>query len=310
MKLAASPLVRVLVPILAGAMFVAGCKPPPVEAGPETLAPLRTSPNKPAIALIPADFRFAERGVFTVGMTVGQLPLADYSADGASIVGIEPAIAQLVADSFGLRLKIVPVAWADWPLGLESGKYDAVLSNVTVTEERKEKFDFSTYRDDRLGIYARSDGPITKISGPRDIAGLKITVGASTNQSQILDRWNAQNVAAGLAPAQPQYYDESALGRLAVLSGRADVTFGPNAQSAFQARDGKTRKVGEFSGGWPLTAYIAATTRKGSGLAQAVTLALNTQIANGTYKRVLDRWGVASEAIPRSETNPPGLPRK
>jgi polar amino acid transport system substrate-binding protein len=38
----------------------------------------------------------------------------------------------------------VSIAWADWPLGLTSGKFDAVISNVTVTEERKLKFDFST----------------------------------------------------------------------------------------------------------------------------------------------------------------------
>ena len=47
--------------------------------------------------------------------------------------------AQLIADSLGLKLDLQPIAWADWPLGLVSGKYDAVISNVGVTEQRKEK---------------------------------------------------------------------------------------------------------------------------------------------------------------------------
>jgi polar amino acid transport system substrate-binding protein len=55
------------------------------------------------------------------------------------------------------------------------------------------------------------------------------------------------------------------------------------------ARDGKTRLVGLFPGGWPLTAYISVTTRKGSRLADAITHALNTQIANCTYAQVLQR---------------------
>jgi hypothetical protein len=30
---------------------------------------------------------------------------------------------------------------------------------------------------------------------------------------------------------------------------------------------------------------------------------------NGTYGRMLDRWGLAEEALPRAATNPPGLPK-
>jgi polar amino acid transport system substrate-binding protein len=79
--------------------------------------------------------------------------------------------------------------------------------------------------------------------------------------------------------------------------------------AAYEALDGKTRLVGVFSGGWPLTAEIAVATRKGSGLAEAVTAALNAQIANGNYTKTLDRWGLASEAVAESRTNPPGLPK-
>ncbi|MBA0252694.1 ABC transporter substrate-binding protein [Stenotrophomonas maltophilia] len=261
-----------------------------------------------AQALIPADYRFVTPGTFTVATHPGQLPLADYGADSKDVVGIEPDIGRLIADALGLKLVIVPVAWPDWPLGLESGKYDAVLSNVTVTEERKKKFDFSSYRYDLLGIYTRTDGPIQKIEKPADVAGLKVVVGASTNQDQILRQWDQQNIAAGLKPVEYQYFDDAVVGRLAVITGRADVSFEPNATGAYSARDGKVRRVGLFPGGWPNAAAISVTTRKGSGLADAVTQALNTQIGSGTYAQALKRWNVAEEAVPQSQTNPPGLP--
>jgi polar amino acid transport system substrate-binding protein len=261
-----------------------------------------------ARALIPAGYHFVTPGAFTVATHPGQLPLADYGADSKDVVGIEPDIARLIADGLGLKLVIVPVAWPDWPLGLESGKYDAVLSNVTVTEERKKKFDFSSYRYDLLGIYTRSDGPIQRIEKPADVAGLKVVVGASTNQDQILRQWDQQNIAAGLKPVEYQYFDDAVVGRLAVITGRADVSFEPNATGAYSARDGKVRRVGLFPGGWPNAAAISVTTRKGSGLADAVTQALNTQIGSGTYAQALKRWNVAEEAVPQSQTNPPGLP--
>lgn len=271
-------------------------------------AVLKGTLDPKAQALIPAGYRFVTPGAFTVATHPGQLPLADYGADSKGVVGIEPDIARLIADALGLKLVIVPVAWADWPLGLESGKYDAVLSNVTVTEERKKKFDFSSYRYDLLGIYTRSDGPIQKIEKPADVAGLKVVVGASTNQDQILRQWDQQNIAAGLKPVEYQYFDDAVVGRLAVITGRADVSFEPNATGAYSARDGKVRRVGLFPGGWPNAAAISVTTRKGSGLADAVTQALNTQIGSGTYAQALARWNVAEEAVPQSQTNPPGLP--
>lgn len=271
-------------------------------------AVLKGTLDPKAQALIPAGYRFVTPGTFTVATHPGQLPLADYGADSKEVVGIEPDIARLIADALGLKLVIVPVAWADWPLGLESGKYDAVLSNVTVTEERKKKFDFSSYRYDLLDIYTRSDGPIRKIDKPADVAGLKVVVGAATNQDQILRQWDQQNIAAGLKPVEYQYFDDAVVGRLAVITGRADVSFEPNATGAYSARDGKVRRVGLFPGGWPNAAAISVTTRKGSGLADAVTQALNTQIGSGTYAQALARWNVAEEAVPQSQTNPPGLP--
>jgi polar amino acid transport system substrate-binding protein len=271
-------------------------------------AVLKGTLDPQAQALIPTGYRFVTPGTFTVATHPGQLPLADYGADSKEVVGIEPDIARLIADALGLKLVIVPVAWADWPLGLESGKYDAVLSNVTVTEERKKKFDFSSYRYDLLGIYTRSDGPIRKIETPADVAGLKVVVGAATNQDQILRQWDQQNIAAGLKPVEYQYFDDAVVGRLAVITGRADVSFEPNATGAYSARDGKVRRVGLIPGGWPNAAAISVTTRKGSGLADAVTQALNTQIGSGTYAQALARWNVAEEAVPQSQTNPPGLP--
>ena len=66
------------------------------------------------------------------------------------------------ADRRRTRPRVQPsvVAWADWPLGIQSGKYDLITSNVTVTEERKELYDFASYREDLLGFYVQSDSDI------------------------------------------------------------------------------------------------------------------------------------------------------
>ncbi|WP_298925897.1 ABC transporter substrate-binding protein [uncultured Ramlibacter sp.] len=280
------------------------------DLSPEQASRPRSQPVAEALKLLHPGFKFAKDGVLTVGTTTGRLPFGAYALDNKTPVGNAPDIAQLVADSLGRKLELVSVAWADWPLGLQSGKFDVVISNVTVTEERKEKFDFSTYRNDQLGIYVPTASKITSIKEPKDVAGLKVIVGASTNQEQILLRWNQQNIAAGLKPVEIQYYDDDVVLYLALASGRADAYLAPNGIAAHNARDGKTRLVGAFSGGWPQNAEIAVTSRKGSGIAEAVTVAFNTQIKNGNYTKALERWNLQSEAIQVARTNPPGLPKK
>ncbi|MGF9664176.1 ABC transporter substrate-binding protein [Arthrobacter crystallopoietes] len=259
-----------------------------------------------AKALVPQEV--SADGKLTVAVSPFAAPLALYATDNKTPVGNEVDIAYALAESLGLEAQIVPVAWADWPLGVESGKYEAVLSNVTVTEERKQKFDFASYRNDLLGFYAKSDSAIAEIKEAKDVAGLRVIVGSGTNQEKILLDWDAENKKNGLEAVEFQYYDDDSASTLAIQSGRADVYFGPNATGAYKAKaDGKTKLVGLVDGGWPKKANIAVTTKKGNGLAEAAEAGLDHLIGNGVYAKILDRWGLETEAIPDSELNPPGL---
>ena len=260
-------------------------------------------------ALASSGFSPIEAGKLTVATSPFAAPLALYADDDETIIGNEVDLAQLIADGLGLELNIQAVAWADWPLGIQSGKYDLILSNVTVTEERKALYDFSSYRQDLLGFYVTSDSPIDSITEAKDVAGLTIIVGSGTNQEKILQAWDEENIAAGLDPVEYLYFDDTAAGDLALKSGRADANFGPNATSAYAAAaTAETKLVGTVNGGWPVTADIAAATAKGNGLIEPVNLVLQSAIEGGQYADVLERWGLTSESIDESLVNPPGLP--
>ena len=280
------------------------------DLGPEQAGRVHTTKVDAAVAAVAPTFKFVKDGVFTVGVSVGDPPLNTFATDAKTVIGTDADVASLVAEALGRKVEFVPVAWDDWPLGLTSGKFDAVISNVTVTEERKQRFDFSSYRQDVLGAYVALNSPIKEIKEPKDIAGLKVIVGAGTNQEKIVVEWDRQNVAAGLKPAEFLYFDDNGASLLALQSGRADVEVNPNSRLAYSAAvSGKTRQVGVINGGWPLNAEIAITTRKGSGLADALTAAINGLIANGKYGEALGRWNLTAEAVAQSRTNPPGLPK-
>lgn len=270
---------------------------------------IKVTVDSAAAALVPEAIK--ADGKLTVASTGGTPPLSLFATDNKTLIGSEVDLAYAIGESLGLQVEVLPVAWADWPLGVESGKYEAVLSNVTVTEARKEKFDFATYRNDLLGFYAKADSDISEVKEAKDVAGKRVIVGSGTNQEAILVRWDEENKKNGLKPVEFQYYDDDSASQLALQSGRADLTFGPNASAAYKAaKDGKTKEVGTLNGGWPLKAEIAFTTKKDNGLAAAAQAAINHLIKDGSYAKILDRWGLSSEAIPASELNPAGLPKK
>ena len=270
---------------------------------------IKVEKNNAAIQKIPQDFKFVQPGTLTVAVAPSDPPISFYAADAKTPMGVDPQFALAIADSLGLDLNLIPIAWIDWSLGLTSGKYDAVLANVGVTEDRKKRYDFSTYRKGLHGFYVKKESPINAIQSAEDLSGLRVIVGAGTNQERILLRWNDSLIRQDLAPIDFQYYDDGAISLLAIQSERADVIVQPNAQLVYIAkRDGNIQGVGTLSAGWPDYSDVAVVTRKGSGLAEPITIVLNTLIDNGIYQKILDSWELGEEALEVSETNPPGLP--
>ena len=261
-------------------------------------------------ATLPAEVKAS--GVLTVGSGGaggGIPPLAFTADDNRTPIGVEIDVTHLVADVLGLEPEVTTTSWENLFIGVDSGKYEVAVSNVGVSEERKEKYDFATYR---LGLHAfeARKGSGLRVTGPADVSGKRVAVGSGTLQEAILLRWNEENAAAGRAPADLVYYQGTTEYYLALDSGRIDLYLGPNPTATYHVvTAGRTEIVGTVSSGYPVPGKVGVLTKKGNGLAGPVSAALNAAIADGSYAKVLARWGLGSEAVPTSEVNPAGLPK-
>ncbi|MDX6291651.1 MAG: polar amino acid transport system substrate-binding protein [Kribbellaceae bacterium] len=261
-------------------------------------------------ATLPAAVRDSGKLVVGSGSAGGGLPPLAFTADdNKTPIGVEIDIAHLVASVLGLKAEVQTTSWENLFLGLDSGKYQVGISNIGVSELRKEKYDFATYR---LGLHAfeAKKGSGLQIKGPADIASKTIAVGSGTLQEAILLDWNKQNLAAGRAAATPKYYQSATDYYLALESGRVDLYLGPNPTVTYHvATAGKTEIVGTVSSSYPVQGLVGITTKKGNGLVKPLADALNAAIADGSYAKVLRKWGLSGEAVPKSLVNPPGLPK-
>jgi polar amino acid transport system substrate-binding protein len=302
--------------LIAALLVLTGCASAPAQVATDTGVNtsaeqnrVTTTKNEAAAELLPAKVR--ERGTLIVGAGFGSgnVPLGFLADDNKTPIGLEVDIAYLVAEALGLKPDIQVTSWENLFIGLDSAKYDAGFSNITVTEKRKQKYDFATYRKDDIAFEAKK-GNAWRVAGGKDVAGKTIAVGSGTNQEKILVDWNEANVKAGLPAATIKYFNNQPDTYLALSSGRIDAYLGPNPSIAYHVQtSGQTETIGKFSGAGPtLQGLIAATTKKDSGLVKAYQAALDSVIADGSYAKVLERWNVATEAVDKSEINPPGLP--
>ncbi|WP_067574327.1 transporter substrate-binding domain-containing protein [Nocardia acidivorans] len=253
-----------------------------------------------------------DRGTLIVtGSAQSAPPLRFQANDDRTLIGSEVDFAILFADILGLKVDLRTADWAQNSVKVDSGEVDAFISNVTVTEERKEKFDFATYRLDNLALEVPKDATWT-FADRKSLAGKRLGVGSGTNQEQILVQWNEANVAEGLPKIDIAYFQQITDYYLGLSSGRLDGYLGPNPSAQYHvATAGQTKVIGTLSGaGDALQAEIGVLTKKDNGLIGPIHQAIQYAIEHGSYRQVIEHWGLKNETVPASRINPPGLPKK
>ncbi|GAA4267801.1 transporter substrate-binding domain-containing protein [Frondihabitans peucedani] len=281
-------------------------------AGTETTV---TVPTVDSIrAELPASVKSS--GTLTIGvgnLPAGFPPLSFLGTDQETQTGSEPDLGRLVAAVLGLKPEVKAATWDNLFVGIDTGATDVGLSNITDTEQRKEKYDFASYREDNLAFAVKRSSTWEFDGDYENLAGKTVAVSSGTNQEKLLLTWQKKLEAAG-KKLTVKYYPDTNSTYLALNSGRIDALFGPNPGIAYQnAQSAKsanpTRTAGTFSGaGESLQGLIAATTKKGNGLVKPLADAIDYLIEHGQYEKLLKAYHLSNEAVTKSEINPPGLP--
>lgn len=276
---------------------------------------IQITPDAAARAKLPKEIRDA--GTITIGVNAlptGFPPLGFVGDDERTLAGTEPDFARMVAAALGLKPTIENTSWENLFVGLDSSKFDVAISNVTATEERKEKYDFATYRKDEIGFEVLADSTWNFDDDYRNLDGLTVAVGSGTNQENLILDWDEQLRAEGGEGVDVKYFNDNNSALLALQSGKIDTYFAMNPSVAYQIVQNKNaphplRSAGTVSGaGAELQGLIGATTKKNNGLAEPIADAVNHLIRGGQYAAWLEAYNLSGEAIPRAEVNPPGMP--
>jgi cystine transport system substrate-binding protein len=141
------------------------------------------------------------RGTLTVGLE-GTYPPFSFQDKGGKLAGFEVDFANALAKELGVKAVFRPTKWDGILAALESKRIDVAINQVTISEERKNKYDFSVpYTVSGIQAVTRK-GEEAKFQKPADLNAKKVGVGLGTNYEQ----WLKANVPG----ADIRTYDDDA----------------------------------------------------------------------------------------------------
>ncbi|EAT99524.2 amino acid ABC transporter substrate-binding protein [Campylobacter curvus] len=155
-------------------------------------------------------------GVLTVATEGTYAPFSFYNEKN-ELTGFDVDIARAVAEKLNLKIEFFATPWDSMLAGFDAGKADAVFNQMSPTDERKKKYDFSKpYTVVYGAIIVRKDDD--SIKNFADLKGKKDADSATSNWAQVAKKYGAEHVVV----------DSFAKSMELLFSGRVDCVIRDN----------------------------------------------------------------------------------
>jgi polar amino acid transport system substrate-binding protein len=232
------------------------------------------------------DSKISSDGKLVVGTDPTYEP-SEFKQNG-KIVGFDVDLGDAIAKKLGLTAEFQESKF-DAILPALGSRYEIGMSSFTDNPEREKVVDFVTYYS--AGTQWASKDPNFD---PDNACGKKVAV--QTGTVQDTDDLPARQKKCGSNPIQVQRYDAQDEATNSVVLGKADAVLAdsPVMAGAVKKVGGGLQLVGDVYDSAP---YGIAIPKTAGTTKDAVLGAVKALIADGTYKAILDKWGVQSGAI-------------
>jgi len=216
---------------------------------------------------------------------------SEFKDANGKIVGFDVDLGTAIARKLGMAAEFQESKF-DAILPALGTRYELGMSSFTDNKEREKAVDFVTYFSAGTA-WASKD----KSFNPDDACGKKIAVQTGTVQdTDDLPGRQQKCKTAGKPQMQVQRYDDQAEATQAVVLDKAEAVLAdsPVMAGAVKKTGGELSLVGEIYDAAP---YGIAIPKDDGTLKDGILGAVKALIADGTYKAILDRWGVSTGAI-------------
>lgn len=227
-----------------------------------------------ALLICGANAKTLREGTLKVA-TEGTFSPFSYYNDKNELVGYDVDVARAVAKKLGLKIEFLTAPWDAMLAAFDAGKADAVFNQVSITDERKKKYEYSVpYTVVYGAIIVHKDN--NDIKSFEDLKGKKNADSATSNWAQVAKKYGAQNVTV----------DSFAKSMELLIARRVDTVVRDNTvfyDFLKQRPDAPIKIAAKLKD----VDYSAAIVQKGNKeLADQISKALNELKAEGKLKEI------------------------
>lgn len=232
-------------------------------------------------AALTAEVTTIKEGTLMVGVEIGYPPMEYFDTDGATPIGFDVEVANALADYLGLDLELVDTSWDGIFAGVDTGKYDCIISCVSITDERKEQFNLTKpYVSNHTVLIVPNDSEIDSMEA---LNGHSTAVQAETTADDYMKEHSAE---LGVELFQ---YDKVINCFDDLKTGRTDSVFTDSVVAAYYLGD----EASNYKTVWENDELepIGICLKKGNdGLTQAIDDALDALSADGTLGTIAEKY--------------------
>lgn len=247
---------------------------------------------------LPAEIR--DRGALRIVTDASYPPLESFAADGRTIVGVDPDLANAIGAVLGVEVSITNGDFGGLIDLVVAGEADMVMSAMTDTVERQGRLDFVDYFLAGSSMVVRRGNPHA-ISTMHNLCGHTVSVEAATIQESQIEEFQSQctspiEVVSGVT-------NDDALVLLRTDRAVAVLMDFPSAEylvtNAATAGFYELATTEQFDPGH----YGIGIAKNRPDLRDLVADALRKLHADGIYDEILAEWNVSDGALPEISVN-------
>lgn len=204
--------------------------------------------------------------------------------DKDKIVGFDIDFLAAVMEEAGLQYKVENSGWDPMMESLQSKRdYDAGISSVSITDERKQTYDFSIPYFESTNMILVKEG--SKVQSALDLKGKKVAVQSGTTADTLMSD------IMGQGSTDLKRFDSNTIALLELDKGGVDAVVADNAIIQEYVKNNPEKSfVGLLDDTNFSKEYYGILLPKGSELKAKLDPAIKAVLENGKYAEVYKKW--------------------
>ncbi|HBC95819.1 MAG TPA: amino acid ABC transporter substrate-binding protein [Clostridium sp.] len=126
-------------------------------------------------------------GVLKVGLE-DSFPPMEFRDSQNKLQGFDIDMANAIAKKMGVKAQFISTEFNGIVLALKSGKFDTIISGMSITDDRKKQIDFSKPYVENYQIIVTKSGN-SSVKSSKDLDGKRVGVGLGTTSEQVVKKF-------------------------------------------------------------------------------------------------------------------------